>query len=171
MDRQASRALVVALAAALTGLAAGGPRAMNDRDLLDFVWLADPQVSPDHRQVAFVRVVVDRDNDTYASSVWVVPADGSAPMRPFTAGPRDTSPRWSPDGRSLTFLRTEEKDDKPEPAQLFVLDLTGGNPFELVHLPNGVGSYRVGARRPARGRRQPDTVGRGTGRAGAAVAE
>jgi dipeptidyl aminopeptidase/acylaminoacyl peptidase len=167
MNRRVSLGLAgTALVAALTGLAAvAGPRPMNERDLLDFVWLADPQVSPDHRQIAFVRVVVDRARDAYVSSVWVVPADGSAPMRPFTSGPRDTSPRWSPDGRSLTFLRAGEKDDKPEPAQIFALDLTGGEPVELVHLPSGVNGHEwapdsrhlavVSLTRPADGSAEP----------------
>ena len=45
-------------------------RAITDLDLLDFVWLADPQLSPDGRSVAVVRVTVDREHDTYASAIW-----------------------------------------------------------------------------------------------------
>ena len=43
-------------------------------DLLKFVWIADPQVSPDGRQVVFVRVVVNEKTDDYDTSVWIVPA-------------------------------------------------------------------------------------------------
>ena len=35
------------------------PRAITEQDLLKFVWIADPQVSPDGRQAVYVHVVVN----------------------------------------------------------------------------------------------------------------
>ena len=62
-----------------------GKRGMADEDLLRFVWVADPQISPDGRQVAFVRVTVNKKMDGYVSAIWMVPADGSSSTRPFCA--------------------------------------------------------------------------------------
>ncbi|HLJ58210.1 MAG TPA: S9 family peptidase [bacterium] len=66
---------------------------------------ADPQLSPDGRHVAYVRIPFAWEGDYAAGDIWVAPADGSAPARQFTRGnARDDSPRWSPDGRALAFL-------------------------------------------------------------------
>src|SRR6187397_1004289 len=73
-------------------------RPISELDLLDFVWLADLQMSPDGQQIAMARVAVDRERDGYNSQIWVVPSNGSSPPRPLTSGKRDTMPRWSSDG-------------------------------------------------------------------------
>ena len=90
--------------------------------------------------VAFVRVTVDRERDTYASSIWVVPADGGAP-RAMTSGRRDSTPRWSPDGRRLGFLRVAEAEGRPPTAQVFALSLDGGEPRALTSMPEGVTAF------------------------------
>ena len=127
----------VLLAAA--GAEAQARRPITDTDLLDFVWIADPQIAPDGRAVAFVRVSVDRASDTYVSSIWVVPADGSTP-RALTMGRRDTTPRWSPDGRRLGFVRVVEGEGRPA-AQVYALPLEGGEPRPLTSLPDGVTTF------------------------------
>src|SRR5688572_13900753 len=112
-------------------------RPITEMDLMRFQWIADPRLSPDGRDVAFVRVVVNEKKDGYDSGIWMVPADGSAAPRPFTAGPRDTAPRWSPDGRRLAFLRAGEKDGKPQPAQIHVMERLGGEARVITELPKG----------------------------------
>lgn len=137
-------AIVVAVVASLWGASiaphAQHRRPIRDTDLLDFVWTADPQIAPDGTAVAFVRVTVDRERDTYASSIWVVPADGGPP-RAMTTGRRDTTPRWSPDGRRLAFLRIVEGEGRPAPAQVYALSLEGGEPTALTSLPEGVTTF------------------------------
>jgi len=140
-------ALAAALALlAVAGISAGGAepakRHIRDTDLFRFVWVADPQISPDGKTVAFVRVTVDAKREGYDTAIWVVPADGGAPPRPFTSGRHDTAPRWSPDGRRLAFLRGEEtgKDGGKGEAQLYLLSLDGGEARPLTALAGGVDS-------------------------------
>ncbi len=117
-------------------------RAITDLDLLDFVWLADPQLSPDGRSVAVVRVTVDREHDTYASAIWEFSTDGSFQPRALTAGPRDTSPRWSPNGTMLAFIRaTEDRGGQADPPQVFALDRSGGDSRPLTRQPEGVSGF------------------------------
>src|SRR5207249_3471322 len=63
---------------------------------------------------------------------------GSDEPHRLTNGDHDTSPRWSPDGKYLLFLRAIEKDGKPEPPQLSVLAMAGGDSFLFTTLPKGV---------------------------------
>ncbi len=133
--------VAVAIVAALPG-AAGRPIA--ETDLLKFTWIADPQISPDGSTVAFVRVVVNEKDDRYETSVFVVPAGvaggpAAAPRR-ITSGIRDVTPRWSPDGRRLAFVRSTEKDGKTQPSQIYVLDMDGGEARPLTDVRHGANS-------------------------------
>src|SRR5436309_1793061 len=110
-------------------------RRITEDDLLRFEWVADPQISPDGARVAFVRVKVDSAADEYRTSIWVVDAAGGEPRR-FTSGPHDTQPRWSPEGRSLAFVRGAEG----KPGQIWLLPLAGGEPTALTQLARGAGS-------------------------------
>ncbi|HXD34627.1 MAG TPA: S9 family peptidase [Pyrinomonadaceae bacterium] len=114
-------------------------RSITEKDLFNFVWVADPQLSPDGASVAFVKVTVNEKKDGYNTSVWVV-STASGESRQLTNGIRDSSPRWSPDGKYLMFVRSAEKDGRPEPAQLYMLAMSGGESFQFTTLPRGAGN-------------------------------
>src|SRR5579864_2149042 len=110
MIRSGRRGLVVALALSAAALgAAPAQRPISELDLFRFVWVADPEISPDGARIAFVRVTVDAKREGYDTSLWIVDSAGGTP-RPLTAGHRDSGPRWSPDGRQLLFRRGTEDD-------------------------------------------------------------
>lgn len=130
-------AVLVVLSFAMPALSQ--KRSVTEKDLFNFVWIADPQVSPDGSRVAFVRVTVNDKKDGYDTAIWtVIPATGET--RQLTNGTRDSSPRWSPDGRYLVFVRSPERDGRPEPPQLFMLSMSGGESFQFTSLPRGAGN-------------------------------
>ncbi|HEY4272643.1 MAG TPA: S9 family peptidase [Candidatus Udaeobacter sp.] len=137
--RHSSFVSVLALAAAISSVFAQ-KRAITEKDLWDFVWIGDPQVSPDGSRVTFVRVTVNEKKEGYNTSIWSVPAAGGAAPRQLTKGDHDSTPRWSPDGKFLLFLRSTEKNGKPEPPQLAMLPMDGGDSFVFTDLPKGAGS-------------------------------
>jgi dipeptidyl aminopeptidase/acylaminoacyl peptidase len=114
-------------------IAAPVRRPITETDLMKFRWIADPRISPDGRDIAYVLVTVDENEDRYSSAIWTVATSGDAPPRPLTGGPQDSAPRWSPDGGTLAFLRGKEKD----PPQIYLLAMTGGEPRKLTDLPKG----------------------------------
>src|SRR3954464_9439727 len=115
-------------------------RPITEKDLWDFVWVGDPQVSPDGGRVAFMRVTVNEKKEGYNTSIWSVPMMGGEAPRRLTKGDHDTTPRWSPDGKFLLFLRSTEKNGKPEPPQLAMLPMAGGDSFAFTELPRGGGN-------------------------------
>src|SRR5262245_18854567 len=129
--------LLLIIVVSLAAPALAQKRNITEKDLFNFVWIGDPQVSPDGSRVAFVRVSVNEKKEAYNTSIWVVPTAGNERPRQLTSGPHDTAPRWSPDGQSLLFLRALEKDGKPEPAQLCLLAMAGGDAFTFTTLPKG----------------------------------
>ncbi len=132
--RAAARiALIVAIVLPLPLAAAPGKRGITEKDYLEFRFVADPQISPDGKEVAYVLVTVNQKEDRYDTSLWAVATSGGAAPRRLTAGPRDSAPRWSPDGGTLAFLRAEEKG----PPQIHLLPMSGGEARKLTDLPKG----------------------------------
>jgi dipeptidyl aminopeptidase/acylaminoacyl peptidase len=111
-------------------------RSFRPEDALRLKTPVGPDLSPDGRRVAFAVVAADEQEDRLRSSIWVAALDGSSPPRPFTEGPSDRSPSWSPDGRWLAYLSVT--DDRPDHAHVRLAPLDGGAPYRLGDLPGPV---------------------------------
>ena len=103
------RILVVGLliAAVLPPAASAGSARFEPRfepmDVFQLEWASSPQISPDGRQVVYVRNSMDTMTDRRRSSLWIVDAGGSG-HRALTGSGSDFAPRWSPDGTRLAYL-------------------------------------------------------------------
>ena len=135
-------AFVIALFVFVAGitLAFAQKRGITEKDLFDFVWIGDVQVSPDGSRAVFVRVTVNEKKEGYDTSLWTVATAGGEEPRQLTSGKHDGSPRWSPDGSRLLFVRASEKEGKTEPPQLCLLPMNGGDSFIFTDLPKGAGN-------------------------------
>jgi dipeptidyl aminopeptidase/acylaminoacyl peptidase len=114
-------------------------RSLTETDLFHFVWVANPQLSPDGAHVVFTRVTVDEKRTGYETSIWIAASNGKeSPVR-MTNGKHDAQPRWSPDGARIIFVRGGDKDEtgKPKPGQLAMLSLAGGEASTITDLPKG----------------------------------
>ena len=108
-------------------------RPLKAEDLYDFQFVEDPQISPDGKQVAFVKVTIDKIGNKYNRNIWLATLDPKPRLRQFTFGPKaDTTPRWNPDGKTLAFVSA--RNDKP---QIYLITLEGGEASALTSLPNG----------------------------------
>src|SRR5271168_929747 len=60
-------------------------RGVTAEDYLAFKFVGDPHISPDGKVVAYVLTTIDQKKNRRESSIFVVPADGSAAPRRLSA--------------------------------------------------------------------------------------
>ena len=74
--------------------------------------------------------------------LFVVPADGSAEPTQLTDGDyEDSSPAWSPDGRTLAFVSARHEDwDLEMVTDVYLVDAAGGEPRRLTQGGGSIGS-------------------------------
>jgi dipeptidyl aminopeptidase/acylaminoacyl peptidase len=137
MVRRASVAVLACVVALSIAPRAQGKRFITEKDLLKFTWIADPEISPDGSTVAYVQVTANDKENRYETSIFTVPASGATPPRRLTSGLRDLGARWSPDGKRIAFVRSIDKDGKPQPPQIYVLEMDGGEARALTELTRG----------------------------------
>src|SRR5881409_65868 len=85
------------------GTAFAEKRPITEKDLFDFVWIGDPQISPDGSRIGFVRVSVNEKKLGYDTAIWTVSTADKEPPHRLTNGPHDGSPQLSPDGKFLVL--------------------------------------------------------------------
>jgi dipeptidyl aminopeptidase/acylaminoacyl peptidase len=95
--------VLLALSLAAPALAQSSKPAFKPLDVFDLQWVADPQVSPDGRNIAYVRMGFDIKTDRARGAVWLVGADGKN-ERPLSGAATSGSPRWSPDGSRIAYI-------------------------------------------------------------------
>jgi dipeptidyl aminopeptidase/acylaminoacyl peptidase len=135
---------ICAGAAAFCVMVASGASAQQHRfqvsDTEKLISVADPQISPDDKSIALMVARTNMKEDSTDSEIVLINI-ATGEQRVLTSGHKHaSSPRWSPDGRSLAFIAesSEEKDAAP---QVFVLPMDGGDAKKITNATDGVEQF------------------------------
>ena len=113
-------------------LSAEGRHPITFDDLIGFARVADPQISPDGRWVAYSAARYSKEKNAGNSDIWIVPLAGGNARQLTQSEKRDNTPRWSPDGRRIAFVSA--RDGAP---QIWIMDLSGGDARKLTRISAG----------------------------------
>ncbi len=94
--------------------------------------LADAGISPDGTEIAAVRRPTPKADDGSGSDIVLIPAEGGAPRVLFENSRTDTSPRFSPDGKTIAFLTRDGKLPRSGTNTLAIIPRAGGVPTRLT---------------------------------------
>ena len=138
------RLLRVVGAVALVTLTIGGSvnaqapakHAITFDDMMKLHRVSAPQVSADGKWVAFSVSTPDMEANRNASNVWIVSTAGGEAMQVTQSG-HDSSPAWSPDGKTLAFLSSRDGN-----SQVYLLSMEGGEAKKLTTLSTGADLFQ-----------------------------
>ncbi|HJT16441.1 MAG TPA: S9 family peptidase, partial [Thermoanaerobaculia bacterium] len=103
-------------------------RAFTLEDFYRVKGVSDLALSPDQRTLVYTVSTTDLPRAKRTSQIWIMNVDGSN-AHALTRGENDSSPRFSPDGRQIAFVRDDN---------IFVLPLAGGEARQLTKIATGV---------------------------------
>jgi dipeptidyl aminopeptidase/acylaminoacyl peptidase len=127
------RTLMVAAVGCATAIAASAQEkhAITFDDLIKLQRVSEPAISPDGKWVAYTVSVPDMEANRNASNIWLAPTAGGEALQ-LTQSGKDSSPAWSPDGKTIAFISARSGD-----GQVYLLSLEGGEPRPLTKLSTG----------------------------------
>src|SRR5699024_2500444 len=99
-----------------------------------------PALSPDGKQIIFTRRWIDKLNDRWETSLWIMNADGTRPRMLLNG----SNARWAPDGQRIAYVAQGE----PRGNQIVVkwmdsdgaatrITRTTAAPSDITWLPDG----------------------------------
>lgn len=113
-------------------------RMLRPSDVYRLPSIGDAQLSPDGNWVAYVLTTVDSAKDKRNADIWMVSWDGSQNIQITNSPDGESKPRWSPDGKYLSFLSSRQ-DSKG--SQVWLMDRRGGEGKRLTEIKGGVDDY------------------------------
>lgn len=111
-------------------------------DMLKIKSISSVSLSNDGSKAVYSVTSIEPDGDSktdykYISQLWLLNTDGLSQPKQLTGKEGASQPAWSPDGKTIAFVRAAEGK-----AQIFLLSLDGGEAIQLTKHKYGASSPR-----------------------------
>jgi dipeptidyl aminopeptidase/acylaminoacyl peptidase len=126
------------LLSCLAPFAAQAGRPLMPEDWYRFQTVSDLAVAPDGAAVAYLVTSYDKASDESRGALWMINWMGTHGVQ-LTHGESVSEPRFSPDGRYVSFLSAHPASAA---TQLWVLDRHGGKPRQISRVKDQIISYQ-----------------------------
>ena len=125
-------------------MAAGQPTAVTKRpispsDVYRLQTIGGLQVSPDGEWIVYVLTTTDSSKDKRNSDIWMISRDGKQNVQLTNSPDAEGQPRFSPDGRCISFVAKRGED---KASQVYLLDRRGGEAIKAADVEGALGDYR-----------------------------
>ena len=112
-------------------------RPLRPGDIYRLQTIGDATVSPDGKWVSYTVSSTDSARDRRNSDIWMVSWDGKETVQLTNSTESESSPRWSPDGKYISFVASRNGAS----SQVWLLDRRGGEGVKLTDLKGDLNSY------------------------------
>lgn len=112
-------------------------RYLTIEDLFKLKRVSNPQISPEGDWLAYTVSETDLEKDKSETRIWMMPTAGGEAIPMTGKGLSAGSPRWSPDGKYLSFSASRNEGK----SQVWVLDRRGGEARQLTDIKQGISNF------------------------------
>ncbi len=112
-------------------------RPMRPGDVYRLQTTGDANVSPEGQWIAYTVSTIDSAKDKRNSDIWMVSWDGTQTVQLTSSPDNESSPRWSPDGKYISFMAARLGGN----SQVWLLDRRGGEAVKLTDVKNDIAGY------------------------------
>ncbi|RDB03829.1 S9 family peptidase [Runella aurantiaca] len=109
-------------------------RPLKPSDVYRLQTLSDPQISPGGKWVAYTLSSVDSVKNKRNADIWMNSWDGKESIQLTYSPDGESQPRWSPDGKYLSFTSSR---NGLTSSQIWLIDVRGGEARQLTDLKKG----------------------------------
>lgn len=95
-------------------------------------------MSPDGKWIAYTLSTPDTSKDKRNSDIWMVSFDGKQSVQLTNGEEGESTPKWSPDGKYLSFVSSRNGE---KVAQIWLLDTRGGEAKKITALKGDLDEY------------------------------
>src|SRR5438128_449636 len=101
-------------------------------DLIAMHRIAEAELSPDGKWVAYTAATPDMEANRNATNLWMAPVAGGDAIQLTRTG-KDSSRKWSPDGKKIAVWWARSRE-----SQVYVLSMDGGEAHPVTKISTGV---------------------------------
>ncbi len=121
----------------LISIAQSPRRPLIPGDIYRMQSIGDATISPDGRWVCYTVSSTDSARDRRNTDLWMVSWDGKENVQLTNSPESESSPRWSPDGKYISFTASRTGGT----SQIYLLDRRGGEAIKLTDVKSDLNSY------------------------------